>query len=613
MAIKDTPEERLKAEKLLKILSNKEQLLDWFKAYFDIEVVSDTIDPDSNSNPLDAMWQIYEAVKENRGDIIDGFIMLSAREAYKTLSAAMLEVLLMLHFQVSISHMAAIQKQSDKAVSYMASFLNRLEPYILHNNWKKISESKFLLEYETPEGNRPYIIVVICSLAGANGPHTNLMFIDEIDVVRDPAAYEEAKLIPSMERGRYPITIKLSTRKFAFGLMQQELDDVEQTGEKILRWNIIDIAEKCQPDRHKPNEDGSKISAYVSKKLPLTTITVKQHENLQVQEQSEYEMVQAHPGCLDCKLLPVCKTRLADKPESSVKNLYKPIPAVIKAFKRVSPDMAEAQLMCWRPSTKGLVYPRFDSIKNVLSIDAAFELLTGQKTSGATHDQFIEYLKSTETRFFCGTDWGYLHEATIVVMAITSSGYSFIVDTFGSPGLELHDFKIIALTYQQKYGISKWFYDQANPGNIKTFVSAGMKGPEFTKDIFAGIEAIRSQIVDTMGRRMLFVLDTEPNQKIIMGFKVHHFKLDNAGNPTKAPDDEEYADVMDALRYIGQNVHGPKAAHRVFIADHHGVEKAKITSNPGEQIRQEITKRVVEPGETNEETAKKKKGLVWDI
>jgi hypothetical protein len=606
------PAEKLKAKNLLRVLQNKEQLRDWYRAYFGIEMVGDTIDPDSNSNPLDAAWQIYEAVRDNKGEEVDGFIMLSAREAYKTLSAAMLEVLLLLHFQVTISHMAAILKQSDKAVAYITSFLNKLKPYIDYNGWKQVSESKTMLEFQTPEGHRPYILVVVCSMAGANGPHTNLMFVDEIDVIRDPVAYEESKLIPGMERGRLPITVKLSTRKFAFGLMEKELNDAKETGEKILRWNIIDIAEKCQPSRFQPNADGSRITAYVAKKLPLTTITPAEFEAKHPQEKADWEKVEAHPGCLGCKLLPVCKTRLADKPESSVKNLYKPIAALLKSFKKVSPDMAEAQLMCWKPSSKGLVYPRFDTHKNVLSVDQALELLTGDKVSGASFDELIQTLKKLEARFYAGVDWGYTHEATIVVMAVTSSGYSLIVETFGSPGLEIHDFKMLGLRFQEKYGISKWFYDQASPSNIKTFTKAGMKGPEFTKDVLGGIEAIRSQIVDTMGQRRLFVINTEENRKIIQGFKVHHFKLDNAGNPTKHPDDEEFADVMDSLRYIGQNVHGPKNSNKIIIGSDNPQE-GRQHPTMAEQLSQEIRVRVVETGVKTEETVKKKRGLIWDM
>jgi hypothetical protein len=64
-------------------------------------------------------------------------------------------------------------------------------------------------------------------------------------------AYREAKYIPGFIKGRFPITIKTSTRKFAFGLMQQEIDEAPKAKEKILQWNIIDVTERCPEERHK--------------------------------------------------------------------------------------------------------------------------------------------------------------------------------------------------------------------------------------------------------------------------------------------------------------------------------------------------------------------------
>jgi hypothetical protein len=145
-------------------------------------------------------------------------------------------------------------------------------------------------------------------------------------------------------------------------------------------------------------------------------------------------------------------------------------------------------------------------------------------------------------------------------MAVTASGYSFIIDVYGSPGLEIHDFVEVCASYQEKYNISRWFCDNAAPANVKTLkkrlkqIATHVVVPDFKKDVLGGIEAIRSQIVTSTGARRLLVLATPENEKIVQGFKVHHFQLDMAGNPTTTPDDEEYADIMDALRYIGQNV-----------------------------------------------------------
>jgi len=65
-------------------------------------------------------------------------------------------------------------------------------------------------------------------------------------------------------------------------------------------------------------------------------------------------------------------------------------------------------------------------------------------------------------------------------------------------------------------------------------------------------------VVDSTNRRRLKVLKTPENKILIDGFNHHHFKTDAAGNVTTDPDDEEFSDVMDSLRYMGQNMFGLK-------------------------------------------------------
>lgn len=841
-------EERLKKEHFLDILNSPDELSDWVYTYLGIRLPSDTIDPDSNSNPVDAMWKIYEAIKFNKGEDVPGYIMLSAREAYKTLSSSILEVLILTHFQLSIAHMAAISSQSNKAISYIQSFLVKLKPYYDHHGWVKVGDSKSKIQFQTPEGNSPYITVIICTLTGANcispdsllelengttvraaevvpgmmvktwdymsrsdtfvkskgistvkkharkitlsnnteilvsddhllftengwvyadsvrignkmkssglvskstaivmdhfndrnldsilladlryklltpfsrlglgltvdtgdwvvksklssgfsyknkwsktrkgreqfkyvksqldvvvkkieivglqdlvdihidnenpllrsfyangvfvhnSEHVPIMFLDEVDVVRDPQAYDEARLIPGMERGVYPITIKLSTRKFAFGMMQKELESAETTGEKIQRWNILDVTERCPPERHNPDPEGKKIDIYTRKKLPLQYLTTEEYEKVQESEKSEWEKSSVHPGCLKCELVSVCKSLLANKPEKAVSNkftLYKPIKLLIKNFKKTPADMAEAQLMCWRPSTKGLVYPRFQSESggNVVSIQKAYELITGDvPPSDISIGSFIELLHRMDCKFYAGIDWGYRHEAAIVVMAVTPS-YSFIVDTYGVPGVEPHLFVEELLEYAKKYKIYKWFCDNAAPQNMKTLKrrlkEEGLPGivPDFQKKVLDGIEAIRSKIVTSSGFRQLLVLDTPENAKIIQGFKTHHFILDMAGNPTTKPDDESFADVMDALRYIGQNIfsikggkplsgNNPEPQQKIMDTINRDKNRESVVADVNSQLmKQEISKRTLEPQSTSDHLPPKGRKVFWN-
>lgn len=547
------------AELMFQRLSSAEELKNWVMLFLGLDMPIGQVDPDSNSSPIDAMWEIYDNIRSNRGDEIPGYIMLSAREAYKTLGASILETILTLHFEITIAHMSAIQAQSAKAIQYINYFFNKIEPLLEVSGWIKTSENKSKISFRTKNGEDAYIKVIVATMAGANSEHTSLMFVDEVDVIASPQAYEEAKLIPGYTKGIFPVTVKLSTRKFAFGLMQKELDMAPISGDKILRWNTLDVTERCPETRHKP--ELPKENVYTAKALPLRIFSVEEYESLSDPEKPKWELQsQVHAGCVKCKLLPVCKTRLSQRPLSATKGLYKPIQSVLNSFKKVSPDMAEAQLLCWKPSSKGLVYPRFEGTVNegnVITLNRAWETLMGEpsKKKSVSEADLIWKMQNLGIRFFAGVDWGYTHDFVIVIFALIPNGEIWIVDCYSAPGLEFSDCLEVAKSYRDKYRVERWFCDTAMPSHLKSFTKNGMKSPSFAKDVMGGIESLRSKIVDGSGRRLLKVIYTDNNQKIIRSFQKHHFKLGSDGNPTLYPDDTPgTSDQADAMRYVGQNL-----------------------------------------------------------
>lgn len=160
--------EELKTKNFFKICNSEDELRAWFNVYFGIHFPSETSDPESTSNPIHAAYTIYSAVRDNTGDVNPGFIMLSARAAYKTLIASALETVLMFHFRITIAHMAAIRDQSDKAVSYVTDFVTKTQKYWKAHGWEKVSDNKKKTEFLTPNNERPYLTVVIATMAGAN-------------------------------------------------------------------------------------------------------------------------------------------------------------------------------------------------------------------------------------------------------------------------------------------------------------------------------------------------------------------------------------------------------------------------------------------------------------
>ena len=606
------------AEGLFTPLNSARDVKDWANLYLDLELPLEITDPESTSSPLDAIWQVYNTFKHNSGDVNPGYILMSCREGMKTVSVSILEVLLLLHFQLDIGHAAAVEDQSAVALGYITGFIMKIQPLLDVRGWLPVSENKRLIKFKTPEGKQPFIKIVICNPKGMNSLHSNVLFLDELDLA-DPAALKEGKYITSYSKGIYGVKVYLSTRKYAFGNMAEAIEHAAERNYKILRWNILDVTEKCPPSLHKP--EGPREDRYVQKVLPLVQITPEDYNFLPESEQKKYDLLKdVYEGCRSCSLLPVCRMRLSEKVITATGGFYKPIISVKQQFLENDPDSSEAQLLCWKPGAAGLVYPRFNGTLgtgNVASLREAWERLTGEpcKRAHVSEMDLLRELHDRKIPIYAGVDWGYTHDAVIIIVAKLENGEIWVLDCYAAPGLEFADMLMSGLAFREKFWIQKWFCDQAAPSNIKSFNKNGMKSPKFTKDVMGGIEAVRSKIVNGAGSRFLRVIDTPTTKKVVTAIQKHRWKLDGQGNPTTEPDDARgIADICDSLRYIGQNlfpVRGPQKPEVSWTDVSMGTE---VKENPThvQQMKQEIQSRLGDANEFKGGTGKKG-GFHWNI
>ena len=439
-----------------------------------------------------------------------------------------------------------------------------------------------------------------------NSLHANFLFLDELDLA-DPKAIKQGKNITGYSRGFHGIKVYLSTRKYAFGNMQEALDKAEEKNYKVLSWNIFDVTESCSPTRHKP--ELPKQDMFVAKNLPLKQITVDEFNGLPDIEKPKYDMLHnVHGGCVGCKLLPVCRTRLSQKPVTATGGFYKPVIAIINKFVDNDVDIAEAELMCWRPGSEGLVYPRYvDNAKsgNVISIKDAYETLTGNKApSNVSEASIAGIIKSLGLPVYCGVDWGHTHDSVILVMARIPNGEVWIIDCFASPRLEIQDLIPVALNFKEKYNVMKWYADTSAPAYIKAFNRNGCTCPKFIKDVLGGIGSVRSKIMTAGGQRLLKVLDTDSNKNVRTAISKHRFILDGQGQVTSTPDDTMgVADICDSLRYLGQNmfpISGPQRPN-ITMMDPNAPqvpEEQKHTPEQHELMKKELAKAIGKPTST---------------
>jgi hypothetical protein len=543
----------------------KDQMKDWVFLFLGLDLPDSYIDPDSNSSPIEWMFDVYNMYKTNTADQSPSVITVSSRESYKTLTEAILAVILMGHFNATICHMAAIVPQATAAQKYITNFLAKVTPYMEYFGRSINSQNAKEVSIKNPDGSSTWMKIVVCTIAGANSSHSNVLCVDEVDTIRSQEgirAYKEAEFIPGVFNGQNPITIKTSTMKFPGGLFSKEMEKASKENWKTFKWNILDITEYCPSERARPDLP-KKIMYTRDKKLPLKAIGEKEYESLTDKEKEEYIKQDAMGGCAGCPLLPVCKGRLHQRRPSDKGGLWKPISFTISQFKKTDPDLGEAQLMCWKPSSQGMVYGRFleraDGKGNTYTLKQAWEVFTGDEApENVNITMLTQLMKEKGISFYAGVDWGFRHYFAITISALMPNKEWWIIDSYAVSGLEFEQMMDLAMQVRDIYKPKMWFADTAQPMFIKAFKKNKMPCKNFKKDVMGGISAVRGQIVDAKDTRRLKVIIHDRNESVLIGFREHTFMLDSLGNITQEPDDSEVADTMDTLRYQAQNLFAPK-------------------------------------------------------
>ena len=157
-----------------------QQLRDWVFIFLGIDFPLGRIDPDSNSSPSEWLFDAYTAIRDNLGNVKPTYVVYSSRDSYKTLSCAALEVIVLVHFQLTIAHMAAIEPQSKKAVQYINNFLRRIKPHLEYHGRGIESQNTRNIAIKNEEGEICYLTIIICTLTGANciSPDTVIHYHD---------------------------------------------------------------------------------------------------------------------------------------------------------------------------------------------------------------------------------------------------------------------------------------------------------------------------------------------------------------------------------------------------------------------------------------------------
>lgn len=430
--------------------------------------------------------------------------------------------------------------------------------------------------------------------------------LDELDLA-PPAPIEESKMIPSAgENGELAITLMISTRKFAGGLVQKELDKAADTGLVIKHWNIIDVTQKCPPERHIPDEP--KVNVYVNNDI-LKSLTEEEYEKLPDGDKKGWEKEISFKGCASCRLYAACRGRLATKQKSD-STMLKKIDHTIGLFRKVSPDTAKAQLLCWRPASEGLIYPNFSRERHMLSPAQIARKITGDDFPDTyTKEELIDLFKSLGAEFVAGLDHGFTHNFAVVTGAIFGH-ILYIIDVIAKPNLEL--MQRVELCKEKLLHLNPTVYpDNAYPSDNKTFKRFGFKMVDFKKDVSAGIESVRTRMnPGSLRDPALYLLKDDAGCELLAKrIAEYSFKVDANGDLTEEPN-KNNDDELDALRYLCQNV--PLNRSKIVAILN---SEAETQKNKGQQewLRDKIKELTQDTLEETPQVHGKKNGMMFIV
>src|ERR1700677_4212340 len=216
-------------EKLLfKPCKTKEDLKNWLKLFLDIELPDCTVDPTSNSNPFDLLWEIYTKARLNDDEDYTQVLNWASRDSFKTKTTSLLETLSLLHLNRDVIHLAAIAQQSNKSMGYLSTDFSQpiVRDYVTRKSERRIEITKFVdahgniispktwdqldaIEKDDYKSKTNYVQVIVSTMASCNGDHGQIVVVDEAEIIPNPkTVLEEVKMVPTVGfDGELPITV----------------------------------------------------------------------------------------------------------------------------------------------------------------------------------------------------------------------------------------------------------------------------------------------------------------------------------------------------------------------------------------------------------------------
>lgn len=259
---------------------------------------------------------LRRAYFEPAGDLV----VWAPRGGGKTRLAAVATLLDLLHKPgTSVRLLGGSLEQSMKLWDYLLPDLERLAGPLLPKGWRASARRVTL-------ANGSSAAVLTQSERAVRGLRVQKLRCDEVEQF-DPKVWEAAQLVTRSANGVAGAIEAASTFHTPGGLMGQAIDSANARGVPVLRWCLLDVLARCEPDR----------------------------------------------SCDGCPLWNECGGRAKCECDGFVS-----VSDAITMKGRVSDETWQSEMLCRRPSGRGRVFPSFDPAVHVRAFEGkADEVVMG--------------------------------------------------------------------------------------------------------------------------------------------------------------------------------------------------------------------------------------------
>ncbi len=485
----------------------KEELDYYLRHFFNVFLAKKSIEP-GNSSPLDFVWDIYSTAMGLNPSPIFNFLGMAARGSQKSLSCAVIELLLLTHDKFrDWFHMASIKEQSYVTYEYFRSILSR--PIM-----KGLTSDPTMRQTVSKHGRM--LKIGTATMDSVNSFHGSLVQ-DEVDLT-PKVIFSESKGMLSAQQGRMPLNISISSRKFAVGNIQNMIDKFKKDVEfplKIHKWGILEITEKCLLSRHGTYG----VPIYVNEE-ELIAIHPQELDSIPDTEKSKYNQVIGYENCLKCGIFSFCQGRLPNQDDNNPH--LQPIDLTKSLFKTDNPDFFKSQRLNRKPSTFGLIYGTWDEDIHVKTYAQMWQIFHGTPHPDTIPDpttgrpkrwdidpkELIKAFIDAGCRCVIGVDFGFSIKAVCGLYFIDGSGRIYFVDELWYQGYSDRE---VACEMKKNWGhlpVDIVYADPESPGGKKEIrIATGWGTHEkVDKSVHEGIDTVR-RFLRTPGTRdtMIYV------------------------------------------------------------------------------------------------------------